>query len=500
MNIDKSIKKMLGHTSSIKKNITAPKSPAVRGKLLQTGSFSKKILNKLMGDFDKDKVNNIMDCKPFNRKKQGFGEEAGVPIVDYPQSYGYKRTKRMISPNEFLDYTRQQSLLTTNWGKEKGYEYLQNPKTYEKAVIMPTNVARLKPIIKSSKGKMSVPWIETKRGVPVEHEGRHRAVAAREVGYSKIPVYFVETDKEYIGQNWEDNDGDGVINVEDCEPNNPEKQGVVHDIYSSVKDFWFPEKPVIKDVKPTFVQDYTGMCKMYNWRDNDNDGIINAEDCKPNNPYKQGPIHEPEFINPGGSGASLYNAIEKYTYDYVLYYLNRNEQIDYERLKNILQQRFELTSDEAQDIVEDVEKEVENSEPVDKDKPPTTYFIERDGISYRFRTRQFYQDIAEQARMNVKVKYGNKRYALLKKKIARDYESLKGYCRDVSDEVKEILDRNRIPSKLILVKSPVGGSHYAVEVLDDNVIVDATINQYIPGNYKYVYEAQEYPFERWYYE
>ena len=122
------------------------------------------------------------------------------------------------------------------------------------------------------------------------------------------------------------------------------------------------------------------------------------------------------------------------------------------------------------------------------DKPQQKYFIEQNGLSYIFRPRQYYQDVAEQARMNVKVLYGNKRYALMKKKIGRDYDTLRRYCREVSNEVKDILDRNRIPSKLLLIKSPTGGSHYTVEVLDDNVIIDGTINQFIPGNYKYVYD------------
>jgi len=38
--------------------------------------------------------------------------------------------------------------------------------------------------------------------------------------------------KKLIGKpiNWKDNDKDGIFNLEDCQKNNPKKQGNIHDI------------------------------------------------------------------------------------------------------------------------------------------------------------------------------------------------------------------------------------------------------------------------------
>jgi len=166
---------------------------------------------KLMGDNDGDGVNNLMDCKVNDATKQGWGEKTTVPIIDYPESYGFPPAKRRnITPKEFMGYAQK-----TGYGDS----LTMTPEDYKRRVISKSNLVRIKAGLQSNKPVVPIPYIETRKGVPIEHEGRHRAIAAEELGHKTIPVMFVETEK-----GWQDNDGDGIINAEDCEPNNPDKQ------------------------------------------------------------------------------------------------------------------------------------------------------------------------------------------------------------------------------------------------------------------------------------
>jgi len=189
LGIDKKLKKMLASSSS---SLNTPDSLRKRGAIPSPSVFNKNMFNKpfnnMMGDWDKDGVNNIMDCKPNNFFKQGFGDEARVPIVDYPEQYGYKKKKVMMTPDEYMMKSRI------------AHQWEGTPEQYEKSTVFPSNVEKLKPIIASKEGKMAVPWIETKRGKYYDQEGRHRAVAARQLGIKKIPVFMVETDKQYISE------------------------------------------------------------------------------------------------------------------------------------------------------------------------------------------------------------------------------------------------------------------------------------------------------------
>jgi len=122
--------------------------------------------------------------------KNKFGDKAGVPIVDFPESYGYLRKKVFMHPNEFMLKAQQ------GYSNQESRSWPQN--VHEKAVISTKNVERLKKIINDPEQEMAVPWLETKQGIIKEHEGRHRAIAARELGFEEIPVFMVETDKEFV--------------------------------------------------------------------------------------------------------------------------------------------------------------------------------------------------------------------------------------------------------------------------------------------------------------
>ena len=138
------------------------------------------MLNNILG---KSKIKN--DISSVNK----WGKDA-APIAQYPESYGYKGWKKNISPQDFLRLAMFEEMVRhpVAYGNLKGYQ---------QAVISPSNVKRLKPIIASKTKEMDMPWIETHGLIPVGHEGRHRAVAAMELGQSTIPVYFVDTSSRF---------------------------------------------------------------------------------------------------------------------------------------------------------------------------------------------------------------------------------------------------------------------------------------------------------------
>lgn len=159
-------------------------------------------------DSDGDRVPDIFDCQPQNPFRQDFSESySGAPAYSYPRSYGYRRRKVEMSPDEYMRLAQKgyRDEESRNMSQEEHY----------KRVISQSNVDRLKPIIDNPAGKMTIPVLETKRGRILDHEGRHRAIAAKQLGWAKIPVMVVETDKQYIqtrperkARKWEQEDPD----------------------------------------------------------------------------------------------------------------------------------------------------------------------------------------------------------------------------------------------------------------------------------------------------
>ena len=143
----------------------------------------------------KDRVKQRYWIGHSRRKNYGmaWSGKTDTPLIDYPASYGYKKKVKMISPEEFIELTRKEAMarVLRDKGRTSDSSYIFDPKRYEEVVISKSRVEKLKPALSSKDPLMSEPWIELKKGVVVGHEGRNRAIAAKELGIKKIPVHFV---------------------------------------------------------------------------------------------------------------------------------------------------------------------------------------------------------------------------------------------------------------------------------------------------------------------
>ena len=165
------------------------KRKQIKLRFFNTSSFPKRsqkewklIDRNPFGDTDKDGVPNFFDCKPLNKKKQGWAH-TGVQFNRERSTH-----VKMMSPEKFLRTAYIESKLR---GNNKTYEQ------YFNSVINQENVQKLKGVIQQPKGKMDVPFLEyDEQGNPTGHEGRHRATAAKEMGIKLIPVTIAQKLKE----------------------------------------------------------------------------------------------------------------------------------------------------------------------------------------------------------------------------------------------------------------------------------------------------------------
>jgi hypothetical protein len=150
------------------------------------------------GNVDGDFVINGLDCQPRNKKRHMvFVKKSGVSFVDSPKDSHHVTSKEM-SPDEYLDTTYLLHKKNTfesgrPWQYEDKEDYL-NQNTSK------LRVAEYKEKIASPDKTMDSPWLETEGGVVREQEGRHRMMAARELGIPKVNVNMVETDSRYLSK------------------------------------------------------------------------------------------------------------------------------------------------------------------------------------------------------------------------------------------------------------------------------------------------------------
>jgi len=130
-----------------------------------------------------------------------FVEKTTVPIIDTPEEYHSIREKSIVkmSPDEFLRLskrTSEESAMRQSDSSSAKRLFEQSQEEYEKSVREERKVERVKQGLKEGKDiPMGYIEYDAERNIPLEHEGRHRAMAARELGMAEIPVALVRQRK-----------------------------------------------------------------------------------------------------------------------------------------------------------------------------------------------------------------------------------------------------------------------------------------------------------------
>jgi len=147
-----------------------------------------------------------------------FVKQTTVPAVDYPEEYNSyieKKTVKM-SPDKFLDSTREESArYQEGKGKYANARQLRNmsneeysgvwdsaePYIHEGKALKETwkDQSRVDRVKKGLNEGKNIPGLfidQDIHGNPVGHEGRHRALAAKELGITELPVHIM-TERPY---------------------------------------------------------------------------------------------------------------------------------------------------------------------------------------------------------------------------------------------------------------------------------------------------------------
>jgi hypothetical protein len=113
---------------------------------------------KLIKKLEKKAVNKGYNKEDFENVFQGkwqlnaWMDKSTVPIVDYPDDYGYKTKKYEVTPDEFIDLAK---LTSTNY-KSK----LMDRKDYEELIRSDKSVKNAKKGLKSKKKVVPMPTMK----------------------------------------------------------------------------------------------------------------------------------------------------------------------------------------------------------------------------------------------------------------------------------------------------------------------------------------------------
>lgn len=112
-----------------------------------------------------------------------FKNETGVPIVDFPGSFGYTKRKVMMSPMQFFRLAR---LTSTD---ESSRQLLL--KEYIRITTYSGGIDKALSGLRDSRPLVPTPYLEFKNGKVKDHEGRNRVYAGHLLKRKQIPVWFI---------------------------------------------------------------------------------------------------------------------------------------------------------------------------------------------------------------------------------------------------------------------------------------------------------------------
>jgi hypothetical protein len=183
--------------------------------LISNVAFTQQERDKILREGNIDDIRLYFEGKiPLENIRQdkqsqdmAWSKKSRTPLPDYPESFGFKGEKKLMSPDEFMEITRGEAIQNAVLGGREVPEYAKDLESYREQVIIPSIVTKLKPLVASKTVKVDMPWLEyDRKGLIQGHEGRHRAEAARQLGLTQIPVKIVTKQPE---KDW---DSENVLN------------------------------------------------------------------------------------------------------------------------------------------------------------------------------------------------------------------------------------------------------------------------------------------------
>ena len=292
MDIDKKIKKIISGGAFSSNALRKPSTTSVFGggiyphlnipkfKPLKMDNIFKNFKLKKFGgknDWDGDGIPNWKDCQPRNTMRQDWAlEEARKEKVG---------KIRYMKPMEYLKRT----------GLHEGQikrGFLD--KYYDIETKQSEPISKLSQHIQDPTKKVGLPWL----GHYGDHEGRHRMLAGQMAGQQTIPVIVPKSHKpmskeivdsfiekrfpkshDYYKRQWKERFyGDFPEHYMDKESRDAYEETLQEKGWKETDDEGITTVGEISNLK--------------GYDDNDGDGIINAEDCEPNNPDEQGVFHK----------------------------------------------------------------------------------------------------------------------------------------------------------------------------------------------------------------
>lgn len=130
--------------------------------------------------FDEKKLKKPKQLLNQEKFKKGWSMKTGVPLGDYPESYGYESKLIWMTPSEFLKKAQ------TGYYNAKSRN--MSEKEHRKHTEYKEGIIRIKKGLKAGKGQVPIGWLEVSKDGNLEHEGRNRAWASIDLGIKKIPV------------------------------------------------------------------------------------------------------------------------------------------------------------------------------------------------------------------------------------------------------------------------------------------------------------------------